>query len=194
MQGQAVVSNDDKYDTSRQEQEQVAAIRAALARKEIPQSTKEWLVSRMTVLESGRKDISSMKYVESLGLELNTTERQIRGDDKRIPRAQDPEIITVFVTDPNTGRKLPVSFLMQQTIIISLQKFRAVATVNVCFAFQSFQVHSSLPCVTANDPDIGHCFLDPPVRLPSPLPRRCASESPSPSNRSAKRYCPHPTT
>jgi hypothetical protein len=122
MQGQAVVSNDDKYDT-RQEQEQVAAIRAALARKEIPQSTKEWLVSRMTVLESGRKDISSMKYVESLGLELNTTERQIRGDDKRIPRAQDPEIITVFVTDPNTGRKLSVSFLMQQTTSFRCRNF-----------------------------------------------------------------------
>lgn len=98
-------------DTAHEEQEeQQAAIRATLSRSDISQNTREWLISRLITSETGREDIASLKYVESVGLELNRTEIQMRGEDPPAPKVEaDPDIFTIFVSDPNTGKKLPVN-------------------------------------------------------------------------------------
>ena len=104
-----VVDDEDKVIAGQDSQDELAAIRAALSRKELPQDTREWLVSRMASLESGRKEISNLKYIEAIGMELNAAEKLLCGEESRQPRReQDPQIITVFVSDPNTGKKLPV--------------------------------------------------------------------------------------
>lgn len=118
--------------SSPEEHEQILAIRAALARKEISQGTREWLVSRLSALECGRNEISSLKYVESLGLELNDTEKTLRGVDFRMPKDKDPEIIIVFVADPNSGRKLPVVCCLWYRCLLELP-------VECCFRYSWFR-------------------------------------------------------